>query len=53
MYTPLLQVKVEPGCMEALEALHESENAHVKKAANGALWKLKEEAAHRRERATG
>ena len=34
----------EPQCMETLEKLANSEEDHVRKAAKGALWKLKDKA---------
>lgn len=44
------QVKEEPGCIEALHTLETSENPDVRKAAKGALWKLRAEDDFKRER---
>ena len=49
----LLQVKEEPDCLETLERLKLCEDKSVSRAANGALWKINEEEAHRREKTMG
>ena len=40
----------EPGYIEQLEKLRSSDNKLVKKAANGALWKIQGEQSHTEQR---